>query len=120
VVEASEPLAVKGKPTPVRAARLVSLAEEVPAFERPVRSRFVGRGHELASVRERVARARDREPQLVTVVGEPGIGKSRLIREVITLEAGGASPLVGRCLAYGDGITYWPLAEMLRQLERRA
>jgi class 3 adenylate cyclase len=120
VVEPGEPLAVKGKPTPVRAARLVGVAEEVPAFERPIRSRFVGRDHELAVLRERVARAREGEPQLVTVVGEPGIGKSRLIRELITQEADGTSPLVGRCLAYGDGITYWPLAEMLRQLERRS
>jgi class 3 adenylate cyclase len=120
VVEASEPLVVKGKATPVRAGRLVGLAEEVPAFERPIRSRFVGRVHELGALRDRVARAREGEPQLVTVVGEPGIGKSRLIREVIALEAAGASPLIGRCLAYGDGITYWPLAEMLRQLERRA
>jgi class 3 adenylate cyclase/tetratricopeptide (TPR) repeat protein len=119
VVEASEPLSVKGKRTPVKAARLVGLPEEVPAFERPIRGRFVGRADELAAVRERVARARQGEPQLVTVVGEPGIGKSRLIREVISHEADGDSPLVGRCLAYGDGITYWPLSEMLRQLERR-
>jgi class 3 adenylate cyclase/tetratricopeptide (TPR) repeat protein len=124
VVEPSEPLRLKGKSTPVGAARLVGLAEEVPAFERPIRSRFVGRGRELAALRDRVSLAREGEPQLVTVVGEPGIGKSRLIREVITQgaitqEAGAASPLVGRCLAYGDGITYWPLAEILRQLERR-
>jgi class 3 adenylate cyclase len=119
VVEASEPLAVKGKPAPLSAARLVGLVEEVPAFERPVRSRLVGRSQELTMLRDRVQLARGGEPQLVTVVGEPGIGKSRLIREVIAHETGGASPLVGRCLAYGDGITYWPLAEMLRQLERR-
>jgi class 3 adenylate cyclase len=119
VVGPSELLVVKGKPAPVMAARLVGLAEEVPAFERPIRSRFVGRERELGALRDRVALARDGEPQLVTVVGEPGIGKSRLIREGITREAGGASPLVGRCLADGDGITYWPLAEMLRQLERR-
>ncbi len=120
VVEESEPLVVKGKPTSVNAARLVSLVEEVPAFERPTRSRFIGRARELAAMRDRVALAREGEPQLVTVVGEPGIGKSRLIREVIAQEADGASPLVGRCLPYGDGITYWPLAEMLRQLERRS
>jgi class 3 adenylate cyclase len=120
IVEPSESLVVKGKPVPVRAARLIGLGEEVPAFERPIRSRFVGRGHELGVVRDRVARAREGEPQLVTVVGEPGIGKSRLIREVIAQEVSGGSPLVGRCLAYGDGITYWPLAEMLRQVERRS
>jgi tetratricopeptide (TPR) repeat protein len=119
VVAPSEPLAVKGKSTPVGAARLIGVVEEVPAFERPLQSRFVGRAHELAAVSARVARAREGEPQLVTVVGEPGIGKSRLIREVVNGEAGGVPPLVGRCIAYGDGITYWPLAEVLRQLERR-
>ena len=119
VVEESAQLAVKGKATPVRAARLVGLAEEVPAFERLIRTQFVGRAQELAALRRAVSLAREGQPQLVTVIGEPGIGKSRLIREVITHEAEGASPLVGRCLAYGDGITYWPLAEILRQLERR-
>jgi len=119
MVEPIHPLTVKGKPTPVTAARLVGLADEAPAFERPIRTPFVGREQELAVLRDAVSLAREGRPQVVTLIGEPGIGKSRLLREVIASERAGASPLVGRCLPYGDGITYWPLAEMLRQLERR-
>ena len=56
---------------------------------------------------------RDRRAHLVTVYGEPGVGKSRLAREFVsTLE--GATVLSGRCLPYGEGITYWPLAEMVK------
>ena len=56
---------------------------------------------------------RDRRAHLVTIFGEPGVGKSRLAREFLdTLE--GATVLQGRCLPYGEGITYWPLAEMVK------
>ena len=52
---------------------------------------------------------------MVTVIGEAGVGKSRLIEEFVRSSAGEAAVLRGRCLSYGDGITFWPLAEVLRQ-----
>jgi class 3 adenylate cyclase len=80
---------------------------------------FVGRDGEvdllLATYRRAAANA---EPHLVTIVGEPGVGKSRLVRELQeVLGEEEAAPLVrtGRCLAYGDGITYWPLGEIVRE-----
>ncbi|MEU8820919.1 AAA family ATPase [Actinoplanes sp. NPDC048796] len=79
---------------------------------------MVGRAGELTAVLGLIDEAvTSRRPRLVTVAGPAGIGKSRLVREVV-LEAGAARPgmrvLRGRCLAAGDGITYWPLGEILR------
>ncbi len=77
---------------------------------------LVGRARELADLRALFARAvGERKPQLVTVAGEPGIGKTRLARELGESLAGEAHVLQGRCLAYGEGMTYWPLREIVRQ-----
>jgi class 3 adenylate cyclase len=81
---------------------------------------FVGREDELDVLRATSRRALAREePQLVTVVGEPGVGKTRLARELWGVLAASADPppvlRIGRCPSYGDGITYWPLAEVLRE-----
>ena len=59
---------------------------------------------------------RERSCELVTVVGTPGIGKSRLARELVGPLEPRARVLVGRCLAYGEGIAYLPLAEVVREL----
>ena len=53
--------------------------------------------------------------RLVTVIGDAGVGKSRLMHEVVRAIAAGAAVLRGRCLAYGDGITFWPLRVMLER-----
>jgi class 3 adenylate cyclase/tetratricopeptide (TPR) repeat protein len=99
--EPVEPLQLKGK--------------AVPAFTRRVETPFVGRGEELETLGQTLGRAVDeRSPQLATIVGPPGIGKSRLARELI--QRTDARLLVGRCLSYGEGITYWPLAEIVRQI----
>jgi class 3 adenylate cyclase len=75
---------------------------------------LIGREAELALLRNTFERTvRDRSPHLVTIYGEAGVGKSRLAREFVAgLER--TMVLVGRCLPYGEGITYWPLAEMVK------
>jgi class 3 adenylate cyclase/tetratricopeptide (TPR) repeat protein len=79
---------------------------------------FVGRESELASLRARFRRAvAEGRPGLVTIVGPPGIGKSRLAQELapaVSGEAEGTRVVRGRCLPYGDGLTYWPMAEILK------
>src|SRR5207244_6510048 len=79
-----EPLRLKGKSEAVPAFRVVELAADVPAFTRPIAALFVGRERELASLERALETAVDRRaPQLATVVGVPGIGKSRLARELL-------------------------------------
>jgi predicted ATPase len=56
-----------------------------------------------------------RVARLVTVVGDAGVGKSRLIKEFATRAGEAARVLRGRCLPYGDGITFWPFAEVVRE-----
>jgi DNA-binding SARP family transcriptional activator len=75
---------------------------------------LVGRRHELQTLQSlRDAAFAERQPRLVTLVGEAGVGKTRLVDEFV--RATGAAPAVlrGRCLAYGEGITYWALRELL-------
>ena len=78
------------------------------------RAPLVGREAELELLENTFARAlRDGRAHLFTIYGEPGVGKSRLIREFLDgLER--ASVFGGRCLPYGEGVTYWPLAEMIK------
>ncbi len=107
-----EPLQVKGKSEPIVAVRLVSIHE---AEARPGPP-FVGRERELAFVREAWDRAvGERRCELFTITGEAGVGKSRLVAEL--LDSIDASVVQGRCLPYGDGITYWPVVETIKQLD---
>jgi DNA-binding SARP family transcriptional activator len=75
---------------------------------------FVGRDHELA-VLERLHRTviEEQRPRLVAVVGEPGIGKTRLTNELVSRIGSGTAVHRGRCLPYGEGITYWALREII-------
>ncbi len=115
-VESVDPVSAKGKPEPVPAHRLLRVVEGAPAFERRLDAPLVGRREELARVRSAFdAALAERAPRLVTAFGPPGIGKTRLAREVAASLAAEADVLVGRCLPYGEGITYWPLAEIFRQ-----
>jgi class 3 adenylate cyclase/tetratricopeptide (TPR) repeat protein len=114
--EEVEPLPLKGKSRPLPAWRLVEVLPDVPPFTRPIATPFVGREEELMSLRAAFAQAlREQTCVTATIVGLPGIGKSRLAREGIGAAAD-AQVLVGRCLPYGEGITYAPLAEMVRQV----
>jgi len=80
---------------------------------------FVGRESELELLRATYRRAAAHaEPHLVTIVGEPGVGKTRLVRElweILAKEEPVPVRRTGRCLPYGDGITYWPLGELLKE-----
>jgi class 3 adenylate cyclase/tetratricopeptide (TPR) repeat protein len=113
--ESVEPLRLKGKSEPVTAFRVAEVVAGAPAFTRRIDAPFVGRGRELETLEAAFAAAVERRvAQLATIVGPPGIGKSRLAREL--LQRIDARVLVGRCLSYGEGITYWPLAEIVSQL----
>src|SRR5262249_48553789 len=88
---------------------LLAVLSGAPALPRRFDSPLVGRQAELALLREAFAEAvHDKEPRLVTVLGEAGVGKSRLAREFASLVRDDATVLVGRCVAYGEGATFWP------------
>ena len=110
-------LTLKGKAAPVAAWRLVSIKSA--GLEAPDRAMtpFVGRQAELRLLRETFDEVvATREPRLVTLLGPAGIGKSRLVRAFRTDLADQARTVVGRCLPYGNGIAYWPVAEIARRL----
>ena len=114
-VELAGPLALKGKSAPVAAWRLLELTG-TPAVARALDSPFMGRERELAALFAALASVVEaRSCQLCTVVGPPGIGKSRIAEEFTRAAAGDHRVVVGRCLPYGEGITYWPLAEIVQQ-----
>jgi class 3 adenylate cyclase len=111
-VEPIKPIELKGKAEPVPAYRLLAAEGEVV---RLFASPMVGREAELMRLRSAFAQAvHDRSCQLFTVLGSAGVGKSRLAAEF--LGSGEARVVRGRCLSYGDGITYWPAVEILKQM----
>ncbi len=106
-------LELKGKAEPVPAYRLISV-RDMPQH-RPA-PRFVGRERELAAVRDAWERVQaEKRCELVTIIGDAGVGKSRLVAEVLASVE--ATVVRGRCLPYGEGITYWPVVEVLKQLD---
>ncbi len=97
--------------------RLLALEPEQPAVLRVPETPFIGRDAELAELRAAYERARDeRACRIVTVVGAPGIGKSRLAGEFLATLGDEPLVLAGRCLAYGQGTTYRALADIVRGL----
>jgi class 3 adenylate cyclase/tetratricopeptide (TPR) repeat protein len=104
----------KGKQSPVPAWVAISPHREWPATVRGVggvTAPMVGRDEELAVLAAVAARARrEGAPQFVTLFGQAGVGKSRLLAELVD-RLPGARLLQGRCIPYGEGVTYWPLAE---------
>jgi predicted ATPase/class 3 adenylate cyclase len=113
-VEAVEPLELKGKAQRVPAYKLFSVSSD-DGLARRLDAPMVGRHAELDMLMTALDRARsNRRTELVTVFGPAGVGKSRLLREFISRAGEEARSLRGRCLSYGDGITFWPLAEVVR------
>jgi predicted ATPase/class 3 adenylate cyclase/DNA-binding winged helix-turn-helix (wHTH) protein len=112
--EALEPLPVKGTTRSERPYRVLELVEA--GGEARFAAPLVGRETELGHLRETFARTcRESTCSLVTLVGPAGIGKSRLAAELRLELADQARVLVGRCLSYGEEISFWPLREMLVQ-----
>jgi class 3 adenylate cyclase/tetratricopeptide (TPR) repeat protein len=115
--EEMEPAEAKGKAQPVRAWRVLRARSRV-AVDRVHGAALVGRKREVALLEDALGRVlQERSPQLVTLVGVPGIGKSRLVLELF--EAIERHPELiswrqGRCLPYGEGVTFWALCEMVK------
>jgi class 3 adenylate cyclase len=115
-LERADPIEAKGKSEPLVAYRLLGVRPDTPGFERRFDAPFVGRAGELEQLVQAYARAvRDSSCQLFTVLGPAGMGKSRLVLEFVESQPE-AIVLRGRCLAYGEGITYFPLVEILEQV----
>jgi class 3 adenylate cyclase len=117
--EELEPISAKGKVDPlslwlaVRPRRPFGTEHDEDA-----RAPLVGREHELALLRETYSRTlRESSIQIVTLTGEPGVGKSRMVAELRLLVDEQPGPVVwrqGRCLPYGEGITFWALGEIVK------
>jgi DNA-binding SARP family transcriptional activator len=107
----------KSRPSPVWEAVEARSRLGVDALREP-RSPFVGRHRELDLLISTLARVTEEEaPELVTLVGVPGIGKSRLVFELANMIERDGEPVVwrhGRCLPYGDGVSFWALGEIVK------
>ncbi len=120
--EFGEPRSIeaKGKPDGVECRRLLrALSLMRPRGVQGLRKAFVGRDGEMDILERAYLEVQTSgEPRLVTIIGDAGVGKTRLHREFWE-RLGGRSPeplrRTGRCLSYGEGVTYWPLAEVLRE-----
>ena len=114
-VEPLEPLELKGKADAVAAYRLLALNASATAPGRRLDVPMVGRERQLKQLRgafEHVVS--ERSCHLFTILGTAGVGKSRLVSEFLR-SLDGATVLRGRCLSYGEGITYWPVVEIVKQ-----
>lgn len=114
LVEALEPLALKGKSAGVPAFRLLAVDPAARGVARRMDVPMVGRARELRQLAEAWDRTvRESRCQLFTLLGVAGVGKSRLVAELLGGAGEQATVLSGRCLHYGEGITFWPLVEAL-------
>src|SRR4051794_15715090 len=113
-LEPLHPIELRGWREPVAAQKVICVAPQDAAAIGGIAAPLVGRDAELELLENTYERTvRSRRASLVTIYGDPGVGKSRLAREFVAgLE--GATVLIGRSLPYGEGVTYWPLAEMVK------
>jgi class 3 adenylate cyclase len=110
------PLRLRGRSEPVDAWAVVGdRAQLEPGGGRGLAAPMIGREREFAVLKSTLAHveAEDR-PHLITIVGDPGVGKSRLVTEFVNSLGTGRKLLAGHCLAYGEGVTLWPLGEILK------
>ena len=115
-VEEVAPLDLKGKSEPVPAHRLTAVAAGVMGHARNLDSPMVGRDEELDLLRRALHRvATEPTSHLFTLLGPAGVGKSRLVGEFLRGIDTETTVLHGRCLSYGEGITYFALGEIVRQ-----
>jgi class 3 adenylate cyclase len=116
VAEPVAPVAIKGKTDPVAAWRLLAVIPDPPGRVRRREVPMVGRQLERQLLLDALDGAvAERACRLVTVLGAAGVGKSRLVDEALASISERAMVLRGRCPSYGEGITYWPVAEVVRQ-----
>ncbi len=114
-VQPVDPLELKGKSERIPAHRLVAVAPDAPAYARRRDVPMVGRHRQLRLLADAFDQVvSDRSCHLFTVLGPAGVGKSRLVREFLQT-LGDVTVLSGRCLSYGEGITYWPAVEIVKQ-----
>jgi class 3 adenylate cyclase/tetratricopeptide (TPR) repeat protein len=114
VAEAVEPFTLRGKTAPVAAHRLEHVAPGAAGVFRRLDAPMVGREEELRQLRNVFEETvRERACRLATVLGAAGVGKSRLTEEFVAEREAHALVVRGQCLSYGDGITYWPIVEIL-------
>ena len=117
VAERVESLVLKGKKEPVAAWRVTDVHPRKLGRARRFATTIVGREEELALLRQAYARSlASRGCHLFTLLGTAGVGKSRLARAFLREIGDEASVLIGRCLPYGEGITFWPLREVVHTL----
>jgi class 3 adenylate cyclase/tetratricopeptide (TPR) repeat protein len=111
-----EPVVARGKKEPIRVWEALEVRQDAEA-RRPG-APLIGRQHELDQLIDTLSRARtERTPHLLTIVGVPGIGKTRLVRELYTRVESAPEDvtwLQGRSLPYGDGVTFWALGEIVK------
>jgi class 3 adenylate cyclase/tetratricopeptide (TPR) repeat protein len=116
VVELLAPVAAKGKTEPVTAYRLNDVRPGALSRARRLDSPMVGRTRERELLRSAFAQVvRERACNLLTILGVAGVGKSRLVTEVLREIEGDAEILAGACLPYGEGITFWPVIEIVKR-----
>jgi predicted ATPase/class 3 adenylate cyclase len=117
-VEAVEPLELKGKAEKMPAYKLLEVVTgAIVGTARRLDSPIVGRERELALLNETFEQtAHEKVCLLATVYATAGTGKSRLTKEFLHSLEGRGRVVVGRCLPYGEGITFWPISEVVKQL----
>lgn len=114
-VEPVAPVEAKGKAEPVAAYRLLGVGDSDRGRRRRDDVRLVGRVQETRALDDALDRTvTSGRSHLITVVGPAGIGKSRLVTEFLQRIGDRAEVASGRCVSYGQGITYWPLVQALR------